>query len=130
MPTQLSPLTLSNMGRTSHGWLTRHENTNDKPRKRLDPVYLCPECGEQYDWEDDALQCCEEEGDALQSEVPQTHCPVCDTKHEDSYLAANCCLWKDTTPHQRFLIASRLELDPRTTWQEAIEYAMSRPQPT
>ena len=149
MTAQLSPQTLSNMQRTAQGWLTRIDERIDTRPKM---VYLCPDCDDRHDFEDDAQACCapslfpsyvcpvcdevhDTKRDAADccagvDAVSHLTCPVCGTKHDDPHEAADCCLWKDTTPHQRFLIASRLEADPRTTWQEAIEYAMSQPQPT
>lgn len=149
MKAQLSPKTMADMQRTAQGWLTRlSESSGTAPKV----VYLCPECDKCHDYSDDAKECCAPEifrswecricetvhdtkrdaQDCCAGVDTFSHltCPVCDTKHEDTHEAADCCLWKDTTPHQRFLIATRLEADPRITWQEAIEYAMSQPQPT
>lgn len=125
----LSPLIQSAIKRTTDDWLTRLEGKEDKPRRSLDPVYICPECGDHHLWENDALDCCEEDDAHTGSAGLHKSCPVCDTKHNDAHEAADCCLWRDTTPHQRYLMAFRLEADPRITWQEAIAYAMDQPQP-
>lgn len=142
----LSPLTQQGIRATTEGWLTRP--TGDDARIR--PVYLCPACDARHADRSDAADCCALN---IESEYPcpvcdelhysesqareccpaggnsmRFRCPVCNTAHKDTHEAADCCLWKDATPHQRFLIASRLEADPRITWQEAIEYAMSQPQ--
>ncbi|WP_374257672.1 hypothetical protein [Aquabacterium sp.] len=144
----LSPLTQSGIRATAEGWLTRQEGDNARIRPvylcpacderhtersdaagccalNIESVYLCPVCSELHYSEPEARECCAAGGDSM-----RFICPVCSTEHKDTHEAADCCLWKDTTPHQRFLIASRLEADPRITWQEAIEYAMSQPQPT
>lgn len=147
MTAKFSPQTLANMHRTREGWLSRLDGVSES---RIRPVYVCPACNEQHDCRSDAADCCADDigpdypcpvcGDLHISEADAReccgavanlhgHCPVCDTAHNTTHEAADCCLWKDTTPHQRFLIASRLEADPRITWQEAIEYAMSQPQP-
>lgn len=144
----LSPRTQSSIRRTSEGWLSRLDG-GDEPA--INPVYLCPSCEERHDDRSEAAECCalhidreypcpacdelhHSEKSARECCGPgaaglHKSCPVCDTKHNDAHEAADCCLWRDTTPHQRYLMAFRLEADPRITWQEAIDYAMAQPQP-
>lgn len=142
----LSPLTQSSILATTEGWLTRQDSG-----ARIRPVFLCPACDRRHADYRGAANCCALD---IESEYPcpvcdELHyrekgareccgpgaaglhksCPVCDTKHNDAHEAADCCLWRDTTPHQRYLMAFRLEADPRITWQEAIAYAMDQPQP-
>lgn len=149
MQLALSPLTLSTMQGTAEGWLSRLVHAN---AKEIREVYVCGQCLERHDWEQDAQSCCAPEVESVY-ECPhcdETHddrqsaiqcctagermnrliCPVCAKKQNSAHEAADCCLWKDTTPHQRYLMAPRLEQVPSTTWQEAIQYAMSQPQPT
>lgn len=112
----LSPATISGLKRFSE--LSSSEpSAKERKYTRLDPVYICPICGDQHDWEDDALDCCQDEEE--QDLNLRTKCPVCLTDHDDTHNAAHCCLWKDLTWLQRHLIANCVEAG--TPWPEAIE---------
>lgn len=45
-------------------------------------------------------------------------CPACSTRHEDSYEAADCCLWTSISPADRFRIAGAVARG--SAWPEAI----------
>ena len=123
----LSPLTLANMREQQRRLADTNERPTEKRITRIEPTYICPVCGYHHDWEDDAIECCapeddEESGDG--QSIPADVCPVCARDHfGDSHSAANCCLWKDTTPLQRFLIASRVERGE--DWVDAINACMA-----
>lgn len=70
-------------------------------------VYKCPECLEEYDWEDEAIECCEE---ASTEEIASGRlvCPQCGSQHDDVDDAVDCCLWKTHSPAQRWELARQL----------------------
>lgn len=50
-------------------------------------VYLCPECGEEYQDEDQAHQCCPRDIET----ATRYQCPECSQLHEDQDSAFMCC---------------------------------------
>lgn len=112
--TKLSPLTVSGIKLQ----LVRQESPEEKPKRytRIDPVYVCPACGDQHDREDDAIDCCQQ--DEEQAESGRDVCPVCGNQSNGVFAAAECCLWKDTSPAERFEIATLVERG--SPWIEAI----------
>lgn len=115
--TMLSPSTQAGLKQFSE----LIEVSSDKKEREytyVDPVYPCPICGETYDNEDEALDCCQDDEAEDNRPALHDHCPVCRTEHHDTHAAANCCLWKDLTVLQRFLIAN--EVEAGANWLDAI----------
>jgi hypothetical protein len=112
----LSPATVSGLKRFQE-LADTPPSQRDRIYTRLDPVYICPICGDEHEWEQEALDCCQGK-DAEEADL-RNKCPVCLTDHVDTHAAAHCCLWKDLTWLQRYLIANCVEAG--TPWPEAIE---------
>jgi hypothetical protein len=86
-----------------------------RPRPRQ--VWLCPECGDSHDWEDEASECCAPNALAEVAESPG-HCPICRADNYGPYEAADCCLWKDIDAPTRWRIAAAVHAG--ATWAEAL----------
>ncbi|CAN7302391.1 hypothetical protein LJR296_001404 [Cupriavidus necator] len=89
----------------------------EKKRERRAPVEIvrwgCPECGAEYDDEDDAAECCEEEAEAvgcggMALETGQVRCPCCGTANDDYEEAVDCCMWKTHSPAERLALAQQM----------------------
>jgi hypothetical protein len=124
----LSPLNLSGLRVTAERECTaaaidQHPlKSSQRKRDRVDVVtrYVCTLCDEEYDTREEAEVCCEDEDDEdTPGVVLKTNCPVCNRTHGDEHSAAECCLWKDTDPPQRWRIAAMVE--GGKSWTEAIE---------
>ncbi|WP_234265656.1 hypothetical protein [Hydrogenophaga sp. NFH-34] len=80
-------------------------------------VYRCPECGDDHDSEDDAIECC-----VSQATAP-AQCPICLDSCESYEDAVSCCL-----PTYPFTHAQREEilqdLLSGEAWKESIEKRM------
>lgn len=48
----------------------------------LDPIWICPECGEEHDDEDDAINCCQPD---------MWKCSECGKEFDDEQDADDCC---------------------------------------
>lgn len=120
---KLSPLTASGLS----------ANVRYADGEQLEPVtappsqvikYRCHCCRDLHDDETDAEGCCSTErvyvdekvGGEFDSDSPC--CPVCAGRCEDTYDAANCCLWKDIDVVGRFRIATDVERGE--SWAKAI----------
>lgn len=58
------------------------------PAIREVEVFLCPSCGQEYNEEYEAAECCPPE---IESEI-RYECPDCKELHGDEDSAFNCCL--------------------------------------
>jgi len=122
---RLSPLTRSNMLLTA---LIAGQESPVRPTTRRNKAveveaYKCSVCDALHECEFEAEDCCPYDGDAndnllLDDQEGDAKCPVCGTGYADTYLAANCCLWKDLPPAARWRIAAAV--DGGALWSDAI----------
>ena len=79
--------------------------------------YVCPDCDDLHDWEDEAEKCC-----APSAKIPCTSdCPVCGEHYEEHQEAADCCLWKDIDAPTRWRMA--VSVKAGSTWLEQLGIA-------
>lgn len=103
----LSPLNFS-------GLIAAQRNPREVNPKRGSATavmyYECDECGEHYDSEKEAQDCCAEP-------TPEC-CPVCLSEAASPRDAADCCLWKDLDAATRWRMADAVENG--STWAEQL----------
>ena len=135
MPT-LSPATkrgmFSTLLRVEKDEAERPDPDDRTIETELVTMYLCPECEDRHDDEDDARACCRPRSDGAitgarpPARVASTMCPVCAEDYGDygTEQAADCCLWHDFGAPERWRIATRVQRG--ASWPEAIEAELQR----
>lgn len=109
----LSPLNFRNLVDRA-----REQNTyppEAKTKRRAVQVWMCSECSDVHDWEDDAEECC---APSKHPEDAPTDCPVCGKEGYSMRDAADCCLWKDMDAATRHAAADRVEAG--ASWAEVL----------
>lgn len=72
-------------------------------------VYKCPECYEEHDDEDDALECCADVEEP-ERDLAKACCPQCGNTYETIESAVDCCMWLTHSPAQRWELARQLRM--------------------
>lgn len=119
-PITLSPLNRQSLVAALHtDWADPQiKKPVNSQRPKAIECWKCPECGEIHEWEDEAIECCEEEVIAPHHESAPLACPICATAAHTHRDAADCCLWKDIDAHKRWAMADRVEAGE--TWAEVL----------
>lgn len=78
-----------------------------KRAKEAIVVYKCPECFEEYDWEEDAVECCDDVEEP-ERDLAKACCPQCGNTYETVESAVDCCMWLTHSPIQRWELARQL----------------------
>ena len=129
MSLRLSPLNLSgliacqreeamSLVRQVKDKTSRRPITKDRQSAIRVSMWECPICGDRFDDDDEAEECCQGASEEAQAEAAKLQCPVCMSGFEDHYQAADCCLWKDIPAPERWKIAAAVEAGK--TWAEAL----------
>ncbi len=104
--------------------LPRPAETDDAPppansakrSKMAIVVYKCPECFTEYDWEDDAVECCDDDEaeevgcGGMLLETGEVRCPCCGSTSDSFEDAVDCCMWKTHGPAERRALAQQMRV--------------------
>jgi hypothetical protein len=108
---QLSPLNFLNAIALLRNGPEKPCEIGDEEESRVEEftAYRCIKCGEIYEWEDEAEDCCRTIIAVNIQPAINAFCPICGEHYMEFRDAADCCLWKDLDALTRWRIADAVE---------------------